>query len=282
MKKTTFLLAALFVFGTYNTNAQVLDIPEVIQEQDQWCWAGCTRSILEYYQHPVMQCEIAEYARSVITWWNFGTTHCCADPDQGCNYWNYNYSAKGSMQDILLHFDSIQNYGVSGTPIPLTKVSSEIAGERPFIIRWGWNTGGGHFIVGHGVSDSMVYYMNPWFGEGLHIANYDWLRNDGKHAWTHTNILTTSPAPKLNTEHLLKQEITVYPNPGEGVFTINTYAAFSERSVLEIIDVLGESIFRSGLIGSLTTIDMTAQAKGVYWLRIKDGDRITVKKIVKL
>src|ERR1043166_5424105 len=100
MKKIYFTIV-LFVFaGCMMLNAQVLTVPQVIQEQDQWCWAGTTKCVLDYYGYPHDQCEIAEYARSVISWHSFGTTDCCVDPSLGCNYWNYNYGSAGSMQDI--------------------------------------------------------------------------------------------------------------------------------------------------------------------------------------
>lgn len=281
MKKFTFLLTILFSMNTFQAGAQILDIPEVIQEQDQWCWAGCTKSILDFYKHPVTQCEIADYARTVITWRNFGSSNCCADPGQGCNYWNYNYSAKGSMQDILMHFDSIQNNGLSSA-IALDKISTELQAERPFIIRWGWKSGGGHFIVGHGVSDSMVYYMNPWFGEGLHIANYDWMKNDVQHTWTHTNVLITSPPPKLSTRQQLEESNSIFPNPGNGVFTIKTDHLFSDKAVLQIVNPIGAIILSKALTGTNTEIDLSMQAKGVYWIRIEDGETCIIKKIVKL
>ena len=62
-----------------------------------------------------------------------------------------------------------------------------------FIIRWEWTTGGGHFIIGHGLQDGTLYYMNPWVGEGLKFATYDWVKSNADHTWTHTNVLTTNP-----------------------------------------------------------------------------------------
>lgn len=76
--------------------------------------------------------------------------------------------------------------------ISLSQIKTEISKDRPFVIRWAWKTGGGHFVVGHGVNSNDVYYMNPWIGEDLHISNYNWLVNDRTHTWTHTNMITSN------------------------------------------------------------------------------------------
>ncbi len=192
--------AAIFIFVLLISSgilkSQVLDVNEVIQEQNQWCWAAVSACALQYYCYPKEQCEIAEYTRTVATWHNFGTTDCCVNPNLGCNYWNYNWGYMGSIQDILLYFGNIQN---SGVPAPLNQsaILSDIQNNRLFIIRWGWTSGGGHFIVGHGLVDNSLYYMDPWYGEGLKIADYAWVVSGGGHTWTHTNRITVTPNPNL-------------------------------------------------------------------------------------
>lgn len=170
---------------------QVIPVKQVIQSKDQWCWAGVTESILDCYQHPRPQCEIAEYARTVITWHNFGTANCCINPNAGCNYWNYSWGYPGSIEDILEHFGNVSNYGVS-YPLSLAESQTELTNRRLFVIRWGWYSGGGHFVVGHGVSGNTMYYMNPWPGEGLKMATYNWVKDDGVHQWTHTNKISVA------------------------------------------------------------------------------------------
>jgi hypothetical protein len=186
------LLFFLLLFN--NAFSQYLNVPQVIQEQDQWCWAGVSACVLGYYGTTIPQCTIAEYTRVSATWHNFGTVNCCNDASQGCNYWNYNWGAAGSIEDILLHW-GVSSYGTGAFSV--STIKSELNAGRPFIFRWGWTTGGGHFLVGHGfsASDSMLSYMNPWFGEGLKIAKYSWVMSSSDHSWTHTNQITTNPTP---------------------------------------------------------------------------------------
>ena len=181
------------------TAKTVLDYPEIIQEQNQWCWAGVSASLFAYFDNPVEQCEIAEYVRNVATWHDFGDTDCCVDPDGGCNYWNYNWGNPGSIDDILTNMQSrieIDNYGV-GSALTATTLESDLDNDLPPVIRWGWDSGGGHFLVAFGMeenganpADPIVHYMDPWFGEGHHLALYSWVVRGGSHTWTHTNRLS--------------------------------------------------------------------------------------------
>jgi hypothetical protein len=176
-----------------------LDFPEVIQEQNQWCWAGVSASLFDYFDSRVEQCEIAEYVRQVATWHDFGSIDCCINPGDDCNYWNYNWGYSGSIEDILENMQNrigILNYGVSRV-LTIPEVEDDLANDLPSVIRWGWNSGGGHFVAVFGLdenendaSDPYVHYMDPWFGEGNKIALFSWMESGGTHTWTHTNRIT--------------------------------------------------------------------------------------------
>jgi hypothetical protein len=262
-----------------NSYAQILNVPEVIQEKNQWCWAGVSKCILDYYGYPVEQCQIAEYARQVITWHNFGNTDCCINPNLGCNYWNYNWSYPGSIQDILIHFGDIQNYG-KGSSLSLSEISSELSSERPFVIRWGWYSGGGHFVVGHGINDNYLHYMDPWFGEGLHISSYNWVLDDGNHSWTHTNILTTNPSI-ITTNKL--SNIAVYPNPTNGELRILMNNEQLIMNNIEVFDVYGKKLSSNHLIpiSSNHLINISHLSAGVYIVKVHTETGEVIRKVVK-
>ncbi len=179
--------------------AQILNVPELTQEQDQWCWAGSSQCVLIYYGNNFLQCEIAEYTRLHSTFHNFGSVNCCVDPTQGCNYWNYNYDPdEGSIKMILIDMPltlgnpSIDNYGVARM-LTAAEVATEIGAGRPFVIRV---CCAGHFIVGRGYENGNLYYMDPWFGEGYGFGPYG--SNVNGRTWTHTNIITLNPGPSCS------------------------------------------------------------------------------------
>jgi hypothetical protein len=127
----------------------MLAVPEVEQEQTEWCWAGVSDAVLQYWGMELHQCELAEYTRQVSTWHDFGDVDCCVDPSQGCNQPNVSSGHDGSVQDILEHFGGISSSS-TGSALSASAVATEVSAGRPFIPRWGWDAGGGHFIVGHG------------------------------------------------------------------------------------------------------------------------------------
>lgn len=201
----------LFLIKTYQSESltktkAILTFPEVIQEQTQWCWAGATGAIFDYFDKSVKQCEIAEYTRTVATWHDFGSENCCSNPTGECNYWNYNWYYDGSIKDILESMQNdinIQNYGIS-RKLTIGEVATDLSENKPFVIRWGWDSGGGHFLVGYGIDGIYLHYMNPWYGEGNKIGTYDWVSLGGGHTWTHTNriksVWKTTPSTQTPTQ----------------------------------------------------------------------------------
>ena len=174
-------LCIIFVCFISSVSAKVLDVPEKIQEKNQWCWAGCSQAILEYYNVITSQTAIAE----------FGT--------EGQNIWNYLYGTGSSptRRGINLILD---NWGVANSYgyyiLSKNDIQNQIDGNQPFVVRWGWDTGGGHFIVGRGIDVNNVYTMDPWTGNGYSIDDYDWIVKGGGHTWTHS-LETIVPEPFL-------------------------------------------------------------------------------------
>ena len=270
------ILFILFLSFFQTSFSQILDVKETIQEQDQWCWAGVSACILDFYGETTEQCEIAEYARTVITWHDFGSVNCCDDPSKGCNYWNYNYGNDGSIKDILTHFAEISNYGQASS-LSTAEITQNLSEDKPFVIRWGWTSGGGHFLVGHGIKDNTIYYMDPWFGEGLKFAAYDWVINDGSHDWTHTNVLTT-PAVLGIKNNTFNQNIIAYPNPANNFIYIQNIQ--SNTAKIEIINLQGQIIVNEMISKADNRINIQNLSKGIYILKVNELNNHSVQKII--
>jgi uncharacterized repeat protein (TIGR02543 family) len=214
--RRVFTGAALALLLASSALAIVLPVPVVIQEKDQWCWAGSTKAVINYYGTNVSQCQIAEWVRTHNNWHDFGSVNCCTNADVGCNYWNYLYGGGASVQDIL------NNWGLTSSiwyrEMSLSEVSSFVNDNRPFVIRWGWDSGGGHFLVGHGLEGNNLYYMNPWPGEGAEIASYDWVVRGSDHTWTHGAGVTT-PYVVVNRTLNIQAQTGGTTTPAPGSYT---------------------------------------------------------------
>lgn len=71
--------------------------------------------------------------------------------------------------------------------------------------------------------------------------------------------------------------VNIYPNPASNKITVNSS---TKINAIEIYNLLGENIYQSNVVSTKAEIDLTNQAKGIYFLKIYDGRTILTKKIV--
>ncbi len=271
----------ILVFFAVNISyAQILTVEEVEQEQTEWCWVGVSKCIVDYYGDTTEQCEIAEYTRNTATWHSFGNTDCCNNPNQGCNYWNYNYGHTGSIKDILIFFAGVNNYGQS-SPITEPQIDTELSNGRPFVIRWGWYSGGGHFVVGYGKSGNTIYYMNPWFGEGKKLADYNWVVDDGNHQWTHTNVLTTTPSSISLNKNYRNDIISISPNPSNGNIYLHIDSPIYNHINISIMNINGKLVFQRSMESILQDFSLSLELNsGMYFMKITGENTDFIKKFI--
>jgi uncharacterized delta-60 repeat protein len=73
------------------------------------------------------------------------------------------------------------------------------------------------------------------------------------------------------------QSISIFPNPGNGIFTIQCAVKISD---LEIINALGEKCFTTTVNSQQETVNLSSQPNGLYFLQLKTDQGILNKKIV--
>jgi len=157
------------------------------QEHSNWCWAASSKMVLDYYSSVQTQCAIAN--------WAWGRSDCCGNSEfnwsHTCNQSNCMYGGSGCIDNILSHW-GVSSVGQSSV-FSQDTVVSEINGCRPFVMRFGWTGGGGHFLVSYGYDTSGTYvdYMDPWPGNGVTKKLYTWVVSASDHTWTHTLKITT-------------------------------------------------------------------------------------------
>ena len=190
--KNNGLLALLLVFSLVSgpAFATVLDVKQHYQEQDQWCWAGSSQAILEYYGTVRTQTQIAQYGTDGANTWNW--------------LWGYSTNpTRNGIDLILLHFAKLASTPY-GSSLLESSVRAQIDARRPFVVRWGWDTGGGHFVVARGIEGDNMYLMDPWYGPT--INTYSWVVQGSSHTWTHSLTLNRSPVRTAATINLLLLE----------------------------------------------------------------------------
>jgi Secretion system C-terminal sorting domain len=76
--------------------------------------------------------------------------------------------------------------------------------------------------------------------------------------------------------------ITIYPNPNTGQFTVQ-WSEVSDQWSVEIYNILGEKVYSQFIANRSSSIVNLNQPNGVYLIRIldKDGNLVSQKKVVK-
>ncbi len=80
----------------------------------------------------------------------------------------------------------------------------------------------------------------------------------------------------------LADAVIVYPNPNNGVFQISISESLVDEIDITILDHTQRELILPSLANKSTTLDIDASdlAKGVYFVRIRKGDEIAIKKVV--
>ncbi|KPC64403.1 hypothetical protein ADL29_12645 [Streptomyces chattanoogensis] len=145
------------------------------QDQDQWCWDASGLTIAKY--------------------WGFNQVNqqdFCRLAAQNSNLSCDNQPA--TLDDVA---NGLANIGLGDTGQGLdrsasfSEVGKEIDGKRPFPVRIGWNSGGGHMnvIYGYDPSSQMIAVGDPWQTTQTYTWwNYDDYVNNSKFQWTHSRI----------------------------------------------------------------------------------------------
>lgn len=89
---------------------------------------------------------------------------------------------------------------------------------------------------------------------------------------------------KVKAAEQQEKEVSIYPNPNNGVFTISFANLDASQVDLRIINVIGNEIYhevlqRSDVLAS-KTIDLTRHAKGLYYVKIETDNYSSVRRVV--
>ncbi|HEY0976492.1 MAG TPA: T9SS type A sorting domain-containing protein [Flavobacteriales bacterium] len=113
------------------------------------------------------------------------------------------------------------------------------------------------------------------------VASMLWIPNDDQNlyggngtAWA----VRLSFDPSIGVREMPALEgVSMYPNPTNGILRINTTKP--EQVSVEVLNVLGEVVKTSTFVGN-TVLDLAGNSAGVYSVRVSNGTRSMVQRVV--
>lgn len=159
--------------------AKSLNVPQIAQEQTQWCWAACADMVLHYYGNTgIRQCELAN--------WLFGLPGCCSNPSSSlCN----RPCQVADVSRVFMNY-GVRSSGGNGT-VSFSTLQFELNGDRPVEVAYSWNGGGGHVAIVRGWDQNstgpFLRVNDPAYGSGG-VYYSDLLTAYGLGTWFYTWI----------------------------------------------------------------------------------------------
>jgi hypothetical protein len=155
------------------------------------------------------------------------------------------------------------------------------------IARWGWNSGGGHFIVINRYKSGYVYFNNP-ANNSANTWTYSTFSNaNGSGTWTHTLRMNnasvyggayykaaSAPIEETNIESL---SLNLYPNPATDKINVLLNGEKSEDSQVLITDAVGKVIFRQVVSKDQNSVslDVSGWNRGIYFVSVNGQSALT-------
>ncbi|MBD3317514.1 MAG: hypothetical protein GF344_17120 [Chitinivibrionales bacterium] len=184
----TFGVASVHAYSDVYPTELKLNLAQKNQEMSQWCWAATAQAIFEYYDIFLTQTEIAAYGTDGLNEWNW-TCGSSTDP------------TRNGLDLIFAHWGLSSSSCQSSYDFSTIKLLTH-AERRPFVIRWGWSSGGGHILAGHGYEvtgtdgdgneTGSVWIMDPLESRSG-IWDHAYLSSNANWDWTHSLRMYTEP-----------------------------------------------------------------------------------------
>lgn len=91
-----------------------------------------------------------------------------------------------------------------------------------------------------------------------------------------TNKYFSDPASGISVTS--QSDLSVYPNPGNGNYTISNVAVGKS---FKVMNILGQPVIEGKINSNNHKLDLTAQQKGIYFVTVDDASGKLIRKVIK-
>lgn len=96
-----------------------------------------------------------------------------------------------------------------------------------------------------------------------------------------TNTCDTEFVNALGVDTFNQDAFTLYPNPTNGIVTIDLKDSSVAIDALNVVDVTGKTVYSKAVSNSSATVDLTPLANGMYFIKLKANHQEQTVKIIK-
>jgi Secretion system C-terminal sorting domain len=140
------------------------------------------------------------------------------------------------------------------------------------------------YDIGSGIGKSILLdNQNNLFIYGSYNGTVEFDPNEEIFNLTSTELSSTfllklsQPETVSLTENSAKTIINTYPNPTNGIFSID----LKEKSEITVTNTLGETVLQQNFVAGIQNINLYSQVNGIYFVRVLSRSKIGVAKIIK-
>ncbi len=113
---------------------------------------------------------------------------------------------------------------------------------------------------------------------GLPAGNYTGNVSDGYCFCSDSGIIENASSI---TEMSMKDFVSIFPNPTNGIFTLEISNYDNSDFSIELVDIFGRIVYIKKLTDKTMTFDISKQPQGFYYLKVYNRQMILNKKILK-
>jgi PKD repeat protein len=143
---------------------------------------------------------------------------------------------------------------------------------------WDWGDATPHSTVAfptHTYASAGYYNITLTITDGVGCTN---MQTYNSYLARAEQMLTVTVVPQLpaSVPELTEGDISVYPNPATDVLTIVGHGE------LTLLNALGEKVLQTQIQNSKSEFSIGNLLSGIYFIKVSDGEKTTVKKVVKM
>ncbi|MDA3910286.1 MAG: N-acetylmuramoyl-L-alanine amidase [Bacteroidales bacterium] len=193
------------------------------------------------------------------------------------NSFNASNAGLGAHTIIYTYETESCEFVITVDDIPEVACPSDITlaqDDEPYSLQGGMPEGGSYFIEGMPIE--VIYPGDYALGDYLMFYTYQ----DETLGCGNTCFFDLFITPSVGINSLKSQEITVYPNPNHGHFTLEMQG-FDKALVAEIVDMQGRVLYQESIPQNTSIVEFKLDnlSAGMYLLNLKSDGFHRVKKL---